>query len=305
MKDPDMQKIYQQKYLEKTGYVHNFKNPKIIAQIKKTQTEKYGGVGFASKELREKVYAYSDHENSMHNSETVKKMIESRRKHFNGNYCSEQGLQALREANILNNTPENCQLRWKVRRERYGKTGMSLHTKQNRLEKIQKFYQTKYNVDILQYKFEDNNCICKCNTCNREYIINYTSLHARLKAEANPCTFCNPLDNRITSFEEKDLLSFMQSIYPGQIIENDRSILNGKELDIYLPEKKLAFEFDGLYWHSEMFLPKDYHKNKTNSCESKGVQLIHIFEDDWLYKQDIVKSRISSLIGRIEHENFC
>lgn len=304
MKDPDMQKRFKQNYFEKTGYTHNFKNPKVIAQIKKTQTEKYGGIGFASKELREKVYAHSDYENSMHNPETVKKMIESRRKHFNGNYYSEQGLQAIHETNILNDTPENCQHRWKVRRERYGKTGMSLHAKQNRLEKIQKFYHTKYNVNILLYKFEDNNCVCKCNVCNKEYTINYTSLHTRLKASVNPCTFCNPLDNRTTSFEEKDLLSYIQAIYSGQIIENDRFVLDGKELDIYLPEKRLAFEFNGLYWHNEMFLPNDYHKNKTNSCESKGVQLIHIFEDDWHCKQDIVKSRISSLIGRIEHKNL-
>ena len=299
-----MQKLYEQKYFEKTGYTHNFKNPKVIAQIKKTQTEKYGGVGFASKELREKVYAYSGYENSMCNPETVKKMIESRRKHFNGNYYSEEGLQAIHEANMLSATPEKYQHRWNVRREKYGKTGTSVHTKQNRLEKIQQFYHTKYNVDILQYKFEENNCICKCNKCNQEYTINYTSLHTRLKAKVNPCTFCNPLNDRTTSFEEKNLLSYIQSIYSGQIIENDRSILNGKELDIYLPEKRLAIEFDGLYWHNEMFLPNDYHVNKSNSCENKGVQLIHVFEDEWCNKTDIVKSRICSLIGRTEHENL-
>lgn len=305
MKDPDMQKLYQQKYFEKTGYTHNFKNPKVIEQIKKTQTEKYGGVGFASKELREKVYAHPGYKSGMHNSETVKKVIEARRKHFNGNYYSEQGLQALHEANILNNTPEKCQHRWKVRRERYGETGTSVQTKQNRLEKIQKFYQTKYSVKIIRYKFEDNTCICKCNKCNQEYTINYTSLHTRLKAKANPCTLCNPLNNRTTSFEEKDLLSYIQSTYSGQIIENDRTVLDGKELDIYLPEKKLAFEFDGLYWHTEMFLSNNYHVNKTNQCESKDVQLIHIFEDEWCNKTDIVKSRISSLIGRIEYKNLC
>lgn len=37
--------------------------------------------------------------------------------------------------------------------------------------------------------------------------------------------------------------------------------------------------------------------NKTNKCELKGIQLIHIFEDEWLYKQDIVKSRIKGLLG--------
>lgn len=276
-----------------------------MSESKKTQTEKYGGVGFASKELREKVYAHTNYKNCMCKPETVKKMIESRRKHFNGNYYSKEGLQAIHEANISNNTPEKCQHRWNVRRERYGKTRTSIHTKQNRLEKIQTFYQTKYNVKIIQYKFENNSCICKCDKCNREYTINYTSLHTRLKAKANPCTLCNPLDDRTTSFEEKDLLSYIQSIYSGQIIENDRSVIDGKELDIYLPEKKLAFEFDGLYWHSELFKTNEYHKDKTDARLSHNIQLIHIFEDDWHHRQDIVKSRISSLIGRIEYKNLC
>ena len=78
---------------------------------------------------------------------------------------------------------------------------------------------------------------------------------------------------------------------------NNRTILNGKELDIYIQSHNLAIEFDGLYWHSEKYVNKDYHLNKTKECEKQGIHLIHVFEDEWLYKQDIVKSRIKNMLG--------
>ena len=49
--------------------------------------------------------------------------------------------------------------------------------------------------------------------------------------------------------------------------------------------KEIAVEFDGMYWHSEENKPQNYHLNKTNLCEAKGIQLVHIFEkNEWLYK---------------------
>jgi len=61
---------------------------------------------------------------------------------------------------------------------------------------------------------------------------------------------------------------------------NDRKILKGKEIDIYIPEYNLAIEFNGLYWHSEIYKDKNYHLNKTEECLKNNIQLIHIFEDE-------------------------
>lgn len=104
------------------------------------------------------------------------------------------------------------------------------------------------------------------------------------------------------SHYEIELGDFIASIIGEEnIIRNDRNILNGNELDIYIPCKKLAFEFDGLYWHSEIKKPdKRYHINKTKLCEEQGIQLIHIFEDEWIHKNDICKSRILNLLGKSE-----
>ena len=82
-----------------------------------------------------------------------------------------------------------------------------------------------------------------------------------------------------------------------KIVESNRKILgNGKELDIFIPSEKIAIEYNGLYFHSDKFTSNKEHLEKTNRCEQLGIQLIHIFEDEWRDKQDIVKSRISSIL---------
>ena len=110
------------------------------------------------------------------------------------------------------------------------------------------------------------------------------------------CLKCYP-HSSITSNMEKEVLEFIKLIYNGKVVENDRSILKGREIDIYLPDAGLGIEFDGLFWHNDQSGKKeDYHLNKTAECEMAGVHLIHIFEDEWIGKQEIVKDRIKSYL---------
>ncbi len=116
------------------------------------------------------------------------------------------------------------------------------------------------------------------------------------------CPYC---DNSHTSLLEKEIVEFIKSIYSGTIIENDRTILKPKELDIYLPELKteahsngLAIEFDGFYYHNGNVKPANFHSEKTENCEKQGIQLIHIFENEWLFKQEIVKSKLYKLLHK-------
>ena len=102
---------------------------------------------------------------------------------------------------------------------------------------------------------------------------------------------------------ELAIIEFIKSLNIN-IKHNDRKILNGKELDIFIPEYNLAIEYNGLYWHSEEYLNKDYHLNKTNECEANSIQLIHIFEDEWLYKRDIIKSRLKNIFGLTENKIY-
>ena len=97
------------------------------------------------------------------------------------------------------------------------------------------------------------------------------------------------------SKEENEVANFIGELN----IESEKIKLeNGQELDIYIPDKKIAFEFDGLYWHCELKKDKYYHSKKTSYCKEQGIRLIHIFEDEWLYKRDIVKSNISYLLHK-------
>ena len=111
--------------------------------------------------------------------------------------------------------------------------------------------------------------------------------------------FCKKCaSNYRTSLVEKELVDYIKSIYFGNIIENSRDVLtNNRELDIYLPEKKLAFEFDGTYYHSELFKDNKYHQKKTLECRKQGIRLIHVFEHEWHSKKEKIKSLIRSALG--------
>ena len=74
--------------------------------------------------------------------------------------------------------------------------------------------------------------------------------------------------------------------------------------DIVIESNKLIIEYDGLHWHSELYKDKNYHVRKTEIAESIGYRLIHIFSDEWMYKKDIVKSRIASILGKSQTRLF-
>ena len=106
-----------------------------------------------------------------------------------------------------------------------------------------------------------------------------------------------PKCSHICSRAEQDIMKFIEGCNVS-VISKNKDILNGKELDIYIPEKKIAIEYDGLIWHSEKFNKvRDYHLNKTIECEKQGIRLIHIFEDEWLKHEDIVKSKLKHILG--------
>ncbi|MFW6377457.1 MAG: hypothetical protein ACOCZ5_02310 [bacterium] len=165
-----------------------------------------------------------------------------------------------------------------------------------RYYKIKKWInETKQNIEIIDV-VSPRESVLKCNDCNNIFTIKNETLYLRYLKNMDFCVICNPYGSY--SGLEKQLLDFIKENTDKEIIENDRTILEGKELDIYIPELKLAFEFNGLHWHSECYNSSDYHIDKTNKCEEKGIHLIHIYEDDWNFKENIVKSRILNLLGK-------
>lgn len=107
-----------------------------------------------------------------------------------------------------------------------------------------------------------------------------------------------PNKQLFASQPEKDLLATIQEFYSGEILTSQRVLPNNREIDIYLPSENLGIEFNGLYWHSEASgKHKNYHLQKTQEAAKLGIRLIHIFENEWEYKKDIVISRLKNLLG--------
>lgn len=99
------------------------------------------------------------------------------------------------------------------------------------------------------------------------------------------------------SNQEKQLFSFVQSL-ETTAIGNTKKFISPYELDVVVEQKKLAIEYNGLYWHSfnrkETTEERNYHLQKTEMCEKLGFTLLHFFEHEWLLKQNIIKSMIAN-----------
>ncbi len=150
----------------------------------------------------------------------------------------------------------------------------------------------------LQFTFEDYNGVTKkynkkypfkCKRCNN------TETHDLCNGKDVKCSKC---DKSMSDFQH-DVVEYIRSILPNEpIVTNNRAILSPLELDIYLPNKNVAIETDGLYWHAEVGggKNKNYHLNKTKLASTKGIRLIHIFENEWMNKKDITKSVLAAIL---------
>ena len=111
----------------------------------------------------------------------------------------------------------------------------------------------------------------------------------------NECR-CSKCPTQISKAEE-ELYNFIK-LYFVDVISGDREIISPLELDIVIPSKKIAIEFCGVYWHSDLIRKnRNYHLNKLNKCNEKNYRLITIFEDEWVNKKDIVKNTLLYILN--------
>lgn len=108
--------------------------------------------------------------------------------------------------------------------------------------------------------------------------------------------------HRNISKPQIELENFVRSLYDGTIICNDRQIIKPLEIDIYIPDKQLAIEFNGNYYHSTINVDKKLHFHKSQLCEELGIRLIHIFEYEWedTRQRPILENIIRSALGITE-----
>lgn len=112
------------------------------------------------------------------------------------------------------------------------------------------------------------------------------------------CPRCRP--SSYQSQPERDIAEMIRS-WGFEVIPSERSLINPFELDLVIPEKRLAIEYCGLYWHAEsQGKTQTYHLNKLERCTNKGFQLITLFSDEWINSRPIVETRLRSILGHGE-----
>ena len=114
-------------------------------------------------------------------------------------------------------------------------------------------------------------------------------------------------DHTKLSQEQRKLGEYIESL--GFKVYMNVRILDGKDIDIYLPDLNLGIEYNGFPHHLEHFsrkngAPRDstYHQNKTILATELGVRLIHIFPHDLYLKRDIIESILKNALGITERK---
>lgn len=108
------------------------------------------------------------------------------------------------------------------------------------------------------------------------------------------------------SHYEDEIVNFINSLDITNIIRNSKQYLDGQEIDIYLPDYKIGIEFDGTFWHSDLYKNSDYHFNKSLLAQEKGIRLIHIYQYEW--DNDLTREKIKQLLkislGKVERRIY-
>ncbi len=237
-----------------------------VKKSKETQQERYGGVGTASSKLLQK------------------KRNTQKEKYGDRHYTNRDKFLDTME-------------------ERYGKNAFD-----GSGERLKNFFEqtlvprlrNEANIEILidaeEYEgLRKEKYPLKCQKCDFKF-------ESNVRSQPLPsCPKCSP-----RSKPEQDLFEFVDSITSENVIRHDRSVLEGKELDIWIPSLNIAIKHDGIFWHSELNGNKNkkYHLKKTQQCEEKGVQLIHVFGSEWHQKKEVVKSALQHKLGETENRIY-
>jgi hypothetical protein len=279
-------------------------DPKTLNKIKQTNIKKYGvEYGLSNKNVIKKRNETVQKRYSVKNISQLSNISDKKKETCLKNYGTEWFLerQDLKEQVIndkygVNNVQQVSEVAFRRIETRRGDFYDTLIFS-NRLKNkcIPLFTRDEYIKTGIEYKY-----LFECTRCKYEF---NGWLH---DGDVPRCTNCYPLVG--SSLFEKEIAEYVKSLLPiDNVEENNRNILvNNRELDIYIPSKKLAIECNGLFWHGEDNGNKDriYHISKTVECESKNIRLVHIFEDEWISSKDIVKSKLKHLLKLNENKIF-
>lgn len=333
-KSKDIRNKSRKTCLEKYGVDSPLKNQNILDKIKKTNIERYG-VDIASKNInisdkikktnREKWDVDGDDiisrtkktnikrygvDSPIKNNIVLSKMINTNISRYGVEnvFSSQEIKNRIKKTNLLkygfDHPSKNDHIKEKKRLtcntnngfDYFFQTSEFKNRKKNNDIKIARSLFDEYGCELISY--EDKIYQVMDAKCGHTFDTTSYLFYQRTRKKHNHCTVCLPIGSG-DSFGEVQVYEYLLSLNI-RVDRNRRDLIAPKEIDLYLPDHKLAIEFNGLYWHSDNFKNKRYHIDKTNQCNEVGIELIHIWEDEWINRSDIIKSILLNRIGLIK-----
>lgn len=177
----------------------------------------------------------------------------------------------------------------KCKHEAFGKR--SQKTKDCFIKQANLVWGDRYNYSVAQYKGSHDKLwiICPEHGPFEQTPTNHLS-------KKQGCSKCN----HMKSAPEEAIVAFLSRF--TTVVQRDRTVIAPKELDIYLPDHKLAVEFCGMYWHShgdreDERRNKRRHIEKHKACEAQGVRLLTIYETEWAERPETIKRLLRNAVG--------
>ena len=266
-------------------------NSIVKEKIRNTTIKNFGNIGYASKEILDKC----------EDTCLQKYGFKQASKHYKVKETIRNTFQTKYKKNSPSQVPEFVKKQIDSCLKNFGKDNpmktakFVLKQKNSRIKNyLPKVLDLLEKLDlILISKFEDSGkeIIVKCKKCNNIFNTTFFNLYQG----CGKCKICYPASKSISQVEiEKWISNEFSDLF---FLSNDRKIIKPQELDIYIPDLKIAFEYNGLYWHSEKYgCGKEYHMKKTLKCEKLGIRLVHIFEDEWILGKENLKMILRKII---------
>ena len=197
----------------------------------------------------------------------------------------------------------NCNNYEKIKQTNISRYGVDNPAKSSIVKtKAKQTCQEKYGVDYTwqSEQIKQKGKQTKLDRYNNE---NYNNREKAKQTCITKYGVDNPIKNKSiqkkalahTTSKAEDLLEeFIKTFYDGEILRNKTGIIGRLELDLYLPDIKLAIEYNGIRYHSiEMGKPKDRTLKKSIACKNKGIRLVHIYEfEDFNIQKQLLKDLI-------------
>ncbi|GEM_PF-3224269 len=148
----------------------------------------------------------------------------------------------------------------------------------------------KYNFNLLsEYTGNQEIITVECIECKNK---SEKTLHSIMYG--SKCYTCFPPWQSGASKWQLEINDFIKTLGFKTKVD-DRSVLDGKEIDILVENKNFGIECEGLYWHSEASGRCNPNKPEMKRilAKQKNIELWFLFQDEWEFKQNIVKSMIA------------